>query len=1451
MGSAVSSLSSIGGSVGGAIGGLIGQSQGSGYASQASNEAGMANNIMQQMAAVPDIQKPLVLEQYRQAGLLTPAMEQQISLGVSQASQVKANPALQAAQNQALQSMAQRSQMGLTASDRAAFNQLQQQVGSQTQGRMQAIQQQQQAQTGGQGTQGATLAAKLAASQGGANTEALNADQMAAQASNNALQATAQYGSMSGQMNQQQFQQQEEAAKAADSFRQFDVQNQVAQQQRNTAAQNQAQQYNLNLSQNIGNANVSQANQEQYNQLQRQAQQWQMQDTQAVQQSQSAAGYGNTLAGMAAQKAQAGANLGAGLGGAASAAASSGGGSGGSGGGGGDSGGDSGGGDESAMYNGGRVKGYATGGQINQTAFSGLNPIQLAGMSTQQTAAPFAQYNMPQRGAMPPINFNPPQPETTKAKQTSNKPSKSTSKNASPNSDNVDSISSAHSQGPSDQDFQQAFKSGGTNQGPASNADYDAAEAAAGASQGDRSGSNAQSDASSAASQDSQNYNQAIDPSETNESISQGDTQYKARGGQMDYRSGGKVPGKSKVKGDSPKNDIVPARLSPGEIVLPRSIALRLKNAPDGDFNEHLNKIVGPFIRKSQAMADGGEVNPNAGSTLADTASNFFNSAKSGSQQATTAPSQDEKDDAIRKQNKANMGYSKGGEAEHDKKNLSQLDKAFHRFIKEESSEGYADGGQVDDSAGAAAVARRKAILKAAGVDPEQTDFEMETEANESEKRKNERNPYNQPDSSANGRNYDDGGEVDPDNNGIDANDSSTIKLASGSQIQNAAAGDAGASAAPPKRPNFSMQPPKASSSGGGGGGGDDEMAAMAFAAKGGEIKRGMADGGEAEAKDDSAWGRLMKNLHSEFNTPKPTPTPEPDDDHAKEYEKIRHQNLVNMGEASDTGYSKGGKVKNALAMLKSINGYADGGESTDDSQPASTDVPRPDTDDDEDDSAIVRANPDSDSSIDQVAQNEFQEDQPATQDDSEDLDRSKDPASMEMVKKEDEKKSPEEASKEEKDFEERFKKGEEQPDSDQSVASADDSQKPDLTQADIDALGKASPSDTTDEEQPLKSPEEKMSDLQKQLRRAQAQRYSILQGAQGAKYGALIAAGLAGHGAKPVGAEYFNADKLADLPVKDIQEQLSMEKDDPTSAVSKFYRQRLEQSLNMNIDPGVSASGMEKMFPQVTKIVGAEYQLNAKKQMADISQKNKMALLDHKNDWQQQQNDLNRSTQIQGHKMMADAMGQRATIPAVTAALKDVENDPVVKPLRIGQQALSLSKSMLENPDVPVTPALLNDASNGFTQALALRPGAVTQKRYDATKITTLKNKVAAFVAQATDHPDIDMRTYDPALYNTLHNYVNTLHDDYNVRLQGERNRLIKEKGAAYTAAGVPNVTAGVNAIGDTGAAGMTPQAVPGGQAPAGAPARTLVKKGYNKGTNQTQFIYSDGSKETKPGKL
>ena len=54
--------------------------------------------------------------------------------------------------------------------------------------------------------------------------------------------------------------------------------------------------------------------------------------------------------------------------------------------------------------------------------------------------------------------------------------------------------------------------------------------------------------------------------------------------------SGGKVPGQAPVTGDSPKNDIVNAKLSPGELVIPRSVVMQGPDAVLAFAKQHLEE---------------------------------------------------------------------------------------------------------------------------------------------------------------------------------------------------------------------------------------------------------------------------------------------------------------------------------------------------------------------------------------------------------------------------------------------------------------------------------------------------------------------------------------------------------------------------------------------------------------------------------------------------------------------------------------------------------------------------------------------------------------------------------------------------------------------------------------------------------------------------------------------
>jgi hypothetical protein len=255
------------------IGGLTGQEH-----SQAAGDAQKAaiNQMIAKLDAVgmpPDQSAKLILDQYRQAGILTPDLMNQVQQQTSQFAQLKTNQPTLDVQMQALQRMSQLGQAGLTADERSQQRLLQQQNQQANNANQQSIIQNMAAR-GIQGG-GAEIASRLGASQNAANQGSSAADQVSAMAQQRALQAIAQSGGMAGQINQQQFGQQATIAGAQDQMNRFNVQNQMAINQQNVNTQNQAQAANLANAQQISNANVGATNQEQYDQLARQRQLWQ------------------------------------------------------------------------------------------------------------------------------------------------------------------------------------------------------------------------------------------------------------------------------------------------------------------------------------------------------------------------------------------------------------------------------------------------------------------------------------------------------------------------------------------------------------------------------------------------------------------------------------------------------------------------------------------------------------------------------------------------------------------------------------------------------------------------------------------------------------------------------------------------------------------------------------------------------------------------------------------------------------------------------------------------------------------------------------------------------------------------------------------------------------------------------------------------------------------------
>lgn len=248
------------GAAGNIVGGLMGNKA---QKKALAQQKAMWDAQMAEYAALgypPELARDIVLEEMKSVGTYTPELEQAIQQEESALAQISEDPALRQAQIQALSSLQERGQVGLSATDRAAANQLRSEVERDANARQQALMQKYQAQ--GMSGSGAELAAQLSAQQAATSERAAGADRLSSMAAQNALQAIAQGGNMAGSIRSQDLGVATTKAQAEDAMRQFNLQNAIARQQRNLASKNTAQATNLADQQKIADYNLQQRNAE-------------------------------------------------------------------------------------------------------------------------------------------------------------------------------------------------------------------------------------------------------------------------------------------------------------------------------------------------------------------------------------------------------------------------------------------------------------------------------------------------------------------------------------------------------------------------------------------------------------------------------------------------------------------------------------------------------------------------------------------------------------------------------------------------------------------------------------------------------------------------------------------------------------------------------------------------------------------------------------------------------------------------------------------------------------------------------------------------------------------------------------------------------------------------------------------------------------------------------------
>jgi len=194
------------------------------------------------------------------AGEMTPEDAETFFLEQTAQENVSTDPRLREAQMNALSSLQDVSQGGLTAGDRGDLQRIQGESQAAEKGQRDAILQN--AQARGVSGSGMELASQMMAQQGAASRASQQGFDVAKQAQNRALEAMMAGGQMSGQMRGQDFGEQSKLAEARDAISRFNTQNQQAVNVGNIGARNTATLRNVNTAQDVANRGQDTTNQQ-------------------------------------------------------------------------------------------------------------------------------------------------------------------------------------------------------------------------------------------------------------------------------------------------------------------------------------------------------------------------------------------------------------------------------------------------------------------------------------------------------------------------------------------------------------------------------------------------------------------------------------------------------------------------------------------------------------------------------------------------------------------------------------------------------------------------------------------------------------------------------------------------------------------------------------------------------------------------------------------------------------------------------------------------------------------------------------------------------------------------------------------------------------------------------------------------------------------------------------
>jgi hypothetical protein len=256
IGSAIPVLGTGVGALIGGIAGLFGGGDDDNGQAEAQQRAIDAINSLD----IDDLSKQVMLQQYQQNGHLDPEMIQHLNLNADQKQILTEAPENRANQQYAMEALRQMSQTGMSAQDLAQMQALRSQVAQDTGAKTNQLLQQ--SQMRGTLDSGDTLAAQLMANQQGSQQASKDAINVAAAAADARKQALSQYGNMAGQVRGQDYETQKANMENELARQRFLDTNSLGRQTANVGAQNNANMYNLQRQQTVGDTNVGASNAE-------------------------------------------------------------------------------------------------------------------------------------------------------------------------------------------------------------------------------------------------------------------------------------------------------------------------------------------------------------------------------------------------------------------------------------------------------------------------------------------------------------------------------------------------------------------------------------------------------------------------------------------------------------------------------------------------------------------------------------------------------------------------------------------------------------------------------------------------------------------------------------------------------------------------------------------------------------------------------------------------------------------------------------------------------------------------------------------------------------------------------------------------------------------------------------------------------------------------------------